>query len=309
MAADAPTLTNGSALPTQLHSTTVEAIVSALQAIYDPRSSNETRQQATQFLDDQKADISAVEHGFALASDHGQLSVVRHFGCSLMEHTIRHRWQDIPDAQRLTIRKHVLELAYNITEQDAPYIRGKIGNIWVELAKKSWGVEWLDMDALLLDLWTKGSIYIDLVLAILEALSEDVFSRDDTAAALRGTELSSALVEVFSPASQSSEEDGKTRQSSNLRADAKGWLSRISELLASPAGSHIHDSRIKYRMTSALETLRTVLSWVMLSAVISTGCFQSICGLLASQDDPGLLLVGAFSGRGCKTLIQCVGCC
>ena len=300
-------LTNGSDRSSDVHSVATEAIVTALQAIYDSRSSNSTRQEATQFLEAQKEDGAAAEHGFALASNHEQPAVVRHFGCSLLEHTIRHRWQHTQELQRQAIRSFVLKLAYGLTEADAQYFRGKVANIWVELAKKSWGIEWVDMDSSLLDLWVKGDVYTELVLAILEALSEDIFYREDSAAALRGTELSTALVEVFCPAPDPSAAEGKIKHTIGLRADASGWLAKISELLSSASRTQIQDARSKSTMLSALQTLRSVLSWVMLSAVMSTGCFQAVCGILAGQHSPEILLVSA-SPQHAFTAYHMIGC-
>ena len=270
----------------------VDNIIAALQAIHNPRSPNETRQQATEFLDRQKVDSTASVNGFALATNSQQPAVVRHFGLSLIEHTIKHHWQEIQGPQHTALREMVQKLSNAITEQDAHYIRSKIAHIWIELAKRSWAAEWLDMDANLIGLWQRQDIHKELVLTVLEALSEDVFYREDSAATLRGTELSSALVEVFTAERQRSSGDEKNIQKSGLRADSDGWLVRISQYLSSYDESSVHGRGAKANMIHALATLRSVFSWVMMTAIISSNSFESICRLLASQDDPAILLVG-----------------
>src|SRR5579871_297397 len=66
----------------------------ALELVHSPYTSNESRKEASLFLENIKTDEEAPYHGFTLAYDRSQQSVVRHYALSLHEHAIKHRWQD-----------------------------------------------------------------------------------------------------------------------------------------------------------------------------------------------------------------------
>src|SRR2546421_12141357 len=131
-------------------SESASAILQALELIHSPQSGNDIRREASEFLNRQKDVDGAYRHGYYLAADHGRMPIIRHFGMSLIEHTIRLKWHDLPDDQAAQVRSWTLGLAQNITEADPLYIRNKVAQLWVELAKKSWAVDWLDMDQALL---------------------------------------------------------------------------------------------------------------------------------------------------------------
>ena len=174
----------------------------ALELVHSSQSSNESRQQASIFLDEIKANDEAPYHGFTLASDKTQQPVVRHYALSLLEHAIKHKWAEYSEVQATALREWVLQLSQNITPEDPLYLRNKTAQLWVEIAKRSWGAEWLDMDELLVQLWKlPGSVvHKEFVLFVLETLSDEVFNGEDTVAALREGALSKACVEIFTPA-------------------------------------------------------------------------------------------------------------
>ena len=68
-------------------------ITNALDAIYDPRSSNEVRQEASSFLEDSKRHPQAPTYGPAIASDRAHSPTLRHFGLSMLEYSIRYTWE------------------------------------------------------------------------------------------------------------------------------------------------------------------------------------------------------------------------
>jgi exportin-5 len=164
--------------------------------------------------------------------------------------------------------------------------------LWVELAKKSWAIDWLDMDQALLTLWGKDLTSKDLVLTILENLSEDTFAREDSAAAIRGQELNSALVEIFTHAAQFAGGLVIGKTSVQLRATDEGWLARIVRFVQDCI-SNASTVQARVCLTKALATLRSVFSWMMLSAVVSTHALPTICASL-SVEDTDVLMVGPW---------------
>jgi exportin-5 len=267
------------------------AILHALELIHSPTSDNDIRREATEFLNKQKDADRAYRPGFDLAVDHGHPPVVRHFGLSLIEHTIRLKWHDLADDQTAQVRSWTLELAQKITESDPPYIRNKVAQLWVELAKKSWAIDWLDMDQALLSLWGKDLISKDVVLTILENLSEDTFVREDSAAAVRGQELNTALVEIFTPAAQFAGGLTIGKTSIQLRVTDEGWLARIVRFIQECI-SNASAAQARVCLAKALATLRSAFSWMMLSAVVSTHALPAICASL-SVEDTDVLMVGS----------------
>ena len=265
------------------------AILHALELIHSPKSNNDIRREATEFLDRQKDVDGAYRPGYYLAADHGRIAIVRHFGLSLIEHTIRLKWHDLADVQAAQVRSWTLDLARKITETDPPYIRNKVAQLWVELAKKSWAVDWLDMDQALLTLWNTDLTRKDLVLTILENLSEDTFAREDSAAAIRGQELNTALVEIFTPAAQFAGGLMVGKTSVKLRANDEGWLARIVHFMQECI-SNASTVQARLCLTRALATLRSVFSWIMLSAVVSTHALRAICASF-SVEDTDILMV------------------
>ncbi|CAD6571764.1 MAG: hypothetical protein ASARMPREDX12_004682 [Alectoria sarmentosa] len=170
-------------------------ILRALEIVHEPRSSNIHRQDASRYLEEIRADEQAPYHGFGLASAKDQPAIVRHYGLSLIEYGVRHRWSEYTPEQSQALRDWVVTLSHNTADSDPPYITNKVAEIWVEIAKRSWGLDWLNMDELLVHLWDGSMAQKALVLIILEALSEEVFGNDDTTVALRGSDLNRACLE------------------------------------------------------------------------------------------------------------------
>ena len=284
-------------------------ILQALDLVYSRASDNDTRRHASEFLDTQKDAEGAYQHGFVLASDTAQTSTTRHYGLSLLEHTIRQRWHDLPEADCEQVRGLILKLVHGLRHEDPPYLRRKIASLWVELAKKSWALDWFDMDAILLDIWNANSyIPTEFVLTVLENLSEDTFVRDDPAASLRGHELNSALVEIFTSASlfTGGVKAGKTLI--QLRADDKGWLARLVEFVKSCVSNDLSAAPERAGLKMALDTIRSVILWIMPGAIVSTHCLQWVCGALKPHDPETLMvrihlvgiLICAYSCTGCR---------
>jgi exportin-5 len=257
-------------------------ITHALQVIHDSRSDNLTRQKASEYLEAQKTSRWAAQQGYGLASEKSQPAVVRHYGLSLLEHTIRHNWHHFDDAQISGLRAWVISLGQSVGDQDASYIRNKIAQLFVELAKKDWAVSWFDLDASLLAFWDQDLIHRELVLTVLEALSEDVFVQDDSAAGVRGQDLHNAVVEIFTHASTFAGGQNKSKRS--VRVGSDGWLSRLSYflVLASQPQSNLGDTRTC--VCKALTCMRSAFSWVMGPAILAAQCVEGIFASLRASD-------------------------
>lgn len=272
-------------------------IVLALEATYDPRSSNETRQSALQFLESAKKQADAPQHGFALASDQNQQPAVRHYGLSLLEYALRYRWEDYSQEQAGTLRGWILNLARDIGESDPLYFRNKVALLWIEVAKRCWATEWEDMDELLVSLWetsdvSKQSVYRQLVLYILECLSEDVCNREDPIAGLRQDVLGQALNEIVIPQALYQDHLSTRGNSQNVRFTHDGWLARISAFVSACCSSIAQgDQRMLALAIKSLEALKPTTVWVSLRALAEANTIDCLYAIIFTGSVPAQTVI------------------
>jgi exportin-5 len=153
----------------------------ALEIVHNPYATSGDRRTAQDYLEEVKDHNEAPMQGFNLASDKSQSPVVRHYALSLLEHAIRYRWSSYTTEQTEAVRQWVLSLGQAVAKEDPAYIRNKTAQLWVEVAKRCWGAEWMDMDSMLYQLWEvpDSAVHKELVMFILENLSDEVFSGGD----------------------------------------------------------------------------------------------------------------------------------
>ncbi|KXJ90698.1 armadillo-type protein [Microdochium bolleyi] len=255
----------------------------ALEIVYSPQSDNQQRKDAQIFLEEVKHMTEAPSHGFELASDKNQSPVVRHYALSLLEHAIKHRWAEYSQSQAEALRNWVLQLSQAISRDDPAYLRSKIAVLWVEIAKRSWASEWMDMDSLLVRLWEipESTVHKELVLGILEMLSDEIFNGDDTVVAMREGVLSKASVEIFTPARVLLETFPNRQAGPDVRYGEEGWLSRVTQLLGQCLGADIQNSEeLRSCAVRALAVIYSLMPWVIPNAVIATGCVPVMCDAL-----------------------------
>jgi exportin-5 len=263
-------------------------IIRALQLIHNPTSSNELRKEASQFVEALKQTDSAARNGFLLASRTEHEPVVRYFGLTLLDHVLRHMSFTNPD-EATSVRSMILQLAEHVRPEDPAYFRNKIPQLWAEAAKKSWGLDWMDMDAALVQFWGSSLVHKELVLSVLETLSEDVFFREDIVSSLRGGELNRALVEIFTPSGIVDQITSDKVPPTVQRCGEEGWLVRICGFLDNCVQNVSSSEQARDAAVKALATLRSALSWSVYKAVIASGAVSSIFRALPCQDDQVLL--------------------
>lgn len=195
----------------------------------------------------------------------------------MLEYAIRYGWEDFDDAQAAAVRSYILQLAQQAGQQDPPYIRHKIAQLWAEIAKRSWAAEWTDMDELLVRLWQSTLEHQGIVLDVLEQLSEDIFNREDSVAALRGNELGRACVEIFTPADVLAEVLSERDTSNPVRCGDEGWLKRICDWISTCLAQSIEtDERYRTCTLKLLATLRAALTWVIPKALLAANALSPL---------------------------------
>ncbi|KAF2716188.1 hypothetical protein K431DRAFT_235895 [Polychaeton citri CBS 116435] len=264
---------------------TLNSIRSALEATLDPRVSNNIRVQALNHLESVKAQPFAPQYGFALANDLHQPEPVRYYGLQLLEYAVRYRWLDYSSGHTEQIRAWIQQLAANLRERDPLFIRNKVAQLWTEVAKRCWGDEWMDMDALLVRLWNaemtadRGLANKLFVLYVLEMLNEDIAgSKEDSIAGLRCVVLGHALNEITIPEGLYREHMETRGSSVEVREHGPGWLARTSTFFADcvkqarASGGSDFTSTMSHCAVKALNALKPMVSWVSPKAVHEVGC-------------------------------------
>ncbi|KAI6625150.1 hypothetical protein MCOR07_003075 [Pyricularia oryzae] len=260
----------------------------ALNLIYSPHSSNQSRREAQEFLEGIKSLDQSPSVGFNLAQVKGKEPIIRHYGLSLLEHAIKHKWGDYSGEQLEYLRSWVLQLAENVSRDDPLYIRNKVAQLWVEIAKRCWGPEWTEMDNLLMAMWNipGPTAHKELVLFILESLSDEIFgvSGDDPTVAMREATLSKICVDIFTPLSVLSEQFPSRSSFSNIRAGEDGWIIRVSRLLGDClAGDVQNNDDIRTCAIKSLSVLHSVIPWAIPQALANSGCVGLMCNGLAAS--------------------------
>lgn len=265
----------------------VSRIHEALNIVHSPYSSNQSRQEAQSFLESVKSLPEAPQHGFTLALDKAHMPILRHYGLSLLEHAVKHKWNEYNPEQAQYLRGWILQLAQGVSKDDPLYIRTKIAQLWVEVAARCWAAEWMDMDELLVQMWQvpDSAVHKELVLQILATLSDEVFNGDSPIFAVRESVLSKACVEIFTPAAVLTGSFPNRQEGPVVRYGDEGWLQRIGLFLNDCLNGDMqsYDDLATCAIRS-LTVFYSVMSWAIPKAISSAQCVRYMCkGLAASH--------------------------
>ncbi|KAH9861878.1 hypothetical protein IAQ61_010079 [Plenodomus lingam] len=257
-------------------------VLEALQAIYANSSTNDTRRQATEYLELAKRHPEAPSHGHTLARDRSQPTQLRYYGLTMLEYSIKYNWEDFTVEQGTLLRGYVMELAQTLSEADPVYLRNKVAQLWTEIAKRTWGDDWLNMDEQLVALWSVSLHHQAVVLYVLETLSEEVFNREDATAGLRGSDLGRACVEIFTPLVVLHEQLPTRDKSLQVRCGEEGWLRRLCDNLAWCLGQDYQNQEaIRTCAIKTMNSLRAAMPWIIPKAIVATQVIEAVCKALA----------------------------
>lgn len=263
----------------------ISVILQAIEAVYNPRSTNETRAAANALLETTKSSPEARELGFSLAFDTDKDPTLRHYGLTLLDYHTRFVWDGYDEDMEAVLRECILKLAQNVRTEDPPYLRNKVAHLWTVFAKRSWATFWMNMDEQLVTLFSAGSApHREIVLYILQTLAEDIFSRDDSLAATRGEVLAAACIEIFTP-----EALAKAARS-NVRFGSEGWLARLEGFLEWGLGNGEGSAAVK-----TLETLGSALGWMPTGTIAATGGIAPVCRAVVVGDAATRLVCASVS--------------
>lgn len=252
----------------------------ALEVVHSPYSTNEARRDAQNFLEEMKTISEAPYHGYTLASNKSQSPVVRHYALSLLDTAIKHRWADYTKEEATTLRGWMLSLCKDLSRSDPNYIRNKTAELWVEIAKRSWGTEWMDMDEMLVQLWQipDSAVHKELVMTVLDTLGYETFYGDDVVVAMRQGVLCKGWTEITTPTAVLAEAIKNRNAAPEVRSGDEGWLIRVVALLNQclsgdvNGNTEIHSCALK--ALSVLSTLMpcTIPKGIAAAKVVPVAC-------------------------------------
>jgi exportin-5 len=140
------------------------------------------------------------------------------------------------------------------------------------------------MDTRLVELWNvpDSAVHKEFVMLVLESLSDEVLTGDDTVVALREGVLSKACVEIFTPTSVLLEAFPNRQAGPDVRHGPEGWLSRVTQLLSMCLASDIQNNEeIKGCTVKCLGILQVLLPWAIPKAISTAQCVSILCQALA----------------------------
>lgn len=264
----------------------------ALEVIYSPNSSNDSRRDATIYLEQAKTHPQAPAAGFQLALSSDHVPHVRLYGLTILDHAVKYKWQDYDSQQRQTIRDWIIQLARNVDTRQPVFLGNKIAQLWVEAAKKCWLSEWDDFDERLQELWTMSGVHQEVVLHVLETLSEDVFSTKDPSGAGRDTDLGAACVAIFTEEKVLDKAPSSRANTFSVRHGPDGWLKRVMQQLPLWLNDASQNTGSTFScFIRAFALLRSAMTWVMLRSVSNLQCVLAFCSYLSAASNVEIRLV------------------
>ena len=94
----------------------IQKIPVALEQIHSPTSTNFDRRDAYVFLESVKKSEKCNEIGRHLFNcNNGFSDIIRHFGLTLLEDTIRLRWNELNQEQKLSFQQIVCDVLLNVS--------------------------------------------------------------------------------------------------------------------------------------------------------------------------------------------------
>ncbi|KAH1021244.1 hypothetical protein HUJ04_010781 [Dendroctonus ponderosae] len=114
------------------------------------------------------------EAGLYLAASNQNSLIARHFGLQLMEYTVKYRWTQISQQEKIFIKENAMKLlaAGGISEEI--HMKDALSRVIVEMVKREWPQQWPSLLNELSDSCACGETQTELVLFVFLRLVEDV---------------------------------------------------------------------------------------------------------------------------------------
>ncbi|XP_028161831.1 exportin-5-like, partial [Ostrinia furnacalis] len=146
----------------------------AVELTLNPTVAHEARNQAYNACESFKENSPwCAQAGLLLASGSQYSAVVKHFGLQLMEHTVKYRWTQITQAEKIFIKENAMKLLY-MGGWEIGHLNDALARVIVEMIKREWPQQWPTLLAELSDACARGHVHTQIVLHVFLRLVEDV---------------------------------------------------------------------------------------------------------------------------------------
>lgn len=279
-------------------------IINALHVVYDSKSNNSERNEAQSFLESIKNNEESPYWGYQLAlfDNNKDNFIVRHYGLSLLQHSINKKFLLFLSDKQLSVRDWVIDLSNKINEIDPHYIKEKIAFLWVAIAKKIWGCYlvkmisdssnklgdqdfisgWTSMDSDLWNLWNNNLVTRELSLIIVRTLFEDIYLLDDPVAMKRTAILNQLSVLIVTPNDTLNKLYDTNENVLICKHSNDGWFLTWSKFLLEILNSG-DDSKLHF-VPKILSTFKTCLHWVQPEILRNENILTNLINILTIPD-------------------------
>ncbi|KAJ8725207.1 hypothetical protein PYW07_016165 [Mythimna separata] len=152
----------------------VDELSRAVELTLIPTVSHEERSQAYNACESFKENSPwCAQAGLLLASGNQYSPGVKHFGLQLMEHTVKYRWTQITQAEKIFIKENAMKLLY-MGGWETSHLNDALARVIVEMIKREWPQQWPTLLAELSDACSRGHRHTQIVLHVFLRLAEDV---------------------------------------------------------------------------------------------------------------------------------------
>lgn len=287
----------------------VNQILQALEVVHEPRSSRDERRQAQEFLELIKMSEELPFWGFQLAlpEAYGKNYIVRHFGLSLLQHSVSKKFHTFDRAKTLAVRDWIVTLSGKALEDDPHYLKEKLGFLWASMAKRIWGCflvkasdaadadksvskddandGWASMDADLWELWSASTQTRELSLVIFRTLFEDIYVLDDPLASKRTSILNQLSVLVTTPNNVLDQIYEPNPNLAICKLLDQGWFVVWSKYLLEVLSNNDISSKVVAQFVpKILSTFKTCLHWVQPSVLREQNIMNTLVNILTIPD-------------------------
>ncbi|KAJ0179536.1 hypothetical protein K1T71_005248 [Dendrolimus kikuchii] len=174
----------------------------AIELTLNPSVSHEARNQAYNACESFKENSPwCAQAGLVLASGNQYSPQVKHCGLQLMEHTIKYRWTQITQAEKIFIKENAMKLLY-MGGWETGHLNDALSRVIVEMIKREWPQQWPTLLAELSDACTQGHLQTQIVLYVFLRLVEDVATLQTLEQHQRRKDiyqaLTSSMAQIFS---------------------------------------------------------------------------------------------------------------
>ncbi|WKY16383.1 hypothetical protein Q1695_001218 [Nippostrongylus brasiliensis] len=172
----------------------MDEVVRAVDAIYNPLTTNADRVKCTQAIEAFKegpADVVA-NTSFALISQNSLIH--RHTGWSLLEDLIRYKWNSLPSELCLELRNRVFQAVDTLEQEDT---MEPCARCVVAMMEHEWPQNWPELNSQLKDMCSRSPLHCAFVFAIERRLVENVRTLASIANPRRRRDMNSAIVDCM----------------------------------------------------------------------------------------------------------------